>query len=266
MKVNEVFKLIPQSGEIGLEIEMEADSGPHFPVEIPGTFWVPTTDGSLRGVSVEYVLAHPINQDDVANHIALLNKAIKDKKTKHKYSFRAGVHVHLNCQKMTMKQVEVFTAVWLTVEELLVEWCGSDRVGNLFCLRNKDARGMVDYLGKIFGGKTYSELNTDTLRYGAINLAALPKYGSIEFRCLSTQPGLANIEQWVDMLLTLKKNSMDISSIHELLERFSMESPEGWVKTVLGDKYYSELRSQDNFDQKVWSGVRNAQDMLIHMV
>ena len=62
-------------GDIGIEIEAEA--GNPFPInkQIPGD-WVATTDGSLRGNSIEYVSAFPIKYESIDIHLKEMKDAI----------------------------------------------------------------------------------------------------------------------------------------------------------------------------------------------
>lgn len=265
ISVEDMFGVNKKSGDIGLEIEAEAKGPVHFPVEGLPPGWNATADNSLRGISIEYVLGQPIKISNVGKKIDELVKCLHNYGTEVKYSFRAGVHVHVNCQDLNMRQVLLFAALYYSVENVLIDWCGSDRVGNLFCLRARDAEGVIHMVGNAFAGNSgYGTLGSNHLRYASMNFAALAKYGSLEFRAMPTYPGFEGIEKWAQMLFQLKEKSKEIDSIETLLERFSMASPREWLQEVLGD-FYDEVKDQDNIDQKVWEGVYYAQDLLFYI-
>lgn len=260
--VQQIFGLPAKSGDVGIEIEAEARNCNPFPTHDLPVGWNPTHDNSLRGISIEYVLNQPVKIDKVEDRIMSLQEAIKNNGTKVTYTYRAGVHVHINCQKLTMKQVLVFAALYYSIEEVLVEWCGSDRVGNFFCLRARDAEGVLDYVGSVYGnGQNPTHLANDAIRYAALNFCALPKYGSLEFRSLATTPDFEDIVKWATLLYNLREKSKEFESIPSILERFSMASPTEWLQEVLGD-FYEDIKGQKDLELKVWEGIRFAQDLL----
>lgn len=260
--VREVFGHKGTPGDVGIEIEMEARPGPEFPSYNLPTGWVPTHDNSLRGISVEYVLSQPIPIDRVSKAISSLNTTIKEACTRVQPSIRTGVHVHINCQELTMQQLLMYAAVYYSLENVLVDWCGPNRVGNLFCLRAKDAEGVLPHIGSCFAGKSsYASFGSDSIRYASMNFCAVRKFGSLEFRAMATDPQLKGIEEWAKILIHLREKSKELGSIEELLERFSMATPREWAQECLGD-FYEEVRGQKDLEPKIWEGIYCAQDLL----
>ena len=257
-RILEILDLNPKQGDVGVEIEMESNSDNEFP-NVPG--WRLTHDGSLRGHSGEYVLTEPVPVKDLPVLIKNLQVALEANKMEIRYTFRAGVHVHVNVQQLTVKQVRNFAALYLLLEELLIDTCGSDRVGNFFCLRAVDAEFLIDYVaGVISQGRLY-DLNTNDIRYAAINFKALPQYGSIEFRALATQPDLENIAPWANLLVSLREKAKTLENPQRILEDFSMLGSRGWVENMLGEYYYM-VKDNPKFDEHIWTGMRLAQDFI----
>lgn len=265
-KIIEVLSgaLMPTEGDVGIEIEAEASDGSnYFPTKGLPPIWSATSDGSLRGIAIEYVMKKPCKIDEVGKHLNDLQSAVEANNTHIKYSFRAGTHVHVNCQDLTPQQVVIFAALYYTVENLLVDWCGDDRVGNLFCLRVRDAEAVIPMVGNAFKQRKYGRLADNNLRYASLNFCALVKYGSLEFRAMATEPNFDRIAKWAEVLYHLKIKSKEFDSIQTILEHFSMTDPQSWSKELLGD-FYKEVKDQDAFDQKVWEGIRYAQDLMFY--
>ena len=122
------------SGDIGVEIEVEG-------IGIPAArkYWSNEEDGSLKGESREFVLKEPSTLEGVKDALGYLDALYTANETTVHDSVRAGVHIHINCQKLTMTQLYNFMVVYLILENVLVKWCGNYRQGNLFCLKASDA-------------------------------------------------------------------------------------------------------------------------------
>lgn len=265
-KLVDVLKYDMVKGEVGIEIEAEAKGNRYFPQKIPNNYWSAVGDGSLRGICIEYVLKKPLSFEKANEALDVLQKAIIDEEVDMVYSFRAGTHIHLNCLDMTIGQILVLSSLYMSLENLLVEWCGNDRVGNHFCLRVKDAEGLLPFVARCFRDPIcFTQLFSDDIRYASINFSSLIKYGSLEFRAMATEPDFNRIKTWIGILRRLQEKSKNIGSIEALLEEFSMGNPRDWVKEILGD-YYEEVKDQDNFDIKIWRGVRSAQDFLFYLL
>src|SRR5690606_38923194 len=110
-----------------------------------------------------------------------------------------SVHVHLNCQNFLINRLASFSALYFVLEEVLTEWCGEYRVGNLFCLRTKDApaivENLIDFI-KADGGISFS----NGLHYSGFNISALRKFGSIEIRTMRGTDNKELIQEWINIL------------------------------------------------------------------
>tara|TARA_R110001632_G_scaffold157853_1_gene276049 strand:- start:675 stop:1478 length:804 start_codon:yes stop_codon:yes gene_type:complete len=251
-------------GDLGIEIELETDSNRELPYSVdsglPKT-WKAEGDGSLRGNSIEYIFRKPLDLKETYIALDDLTKSLKDKKITIRDSIRAGVHVHVNVQDLTPTQVLNFASVYYVLEEVLVDWCGQNRQGNLFCLRNVDAEGSIQFIAKCFKEGRLGNLADNSIRYASLNFCALPKFGSLEFRALKTEPSFDKIKMWSSLLLRLKNKSLEINTITEIMEQFSIVGPKAWAEDILGD-FYQEVKDYPEFEQKTWRGLRFAQDLL----
>jgi hypothetical protein len=198
MRLFNVSPIVKTYGEIGIEIEVE---GTCFPYRIP--HWKREHDGSLHG-GVEFVLRKPLTllgariaMKEMTSHMS--HSSIRD-------SVRAGVHVHLNCQNMTKVQVFNTIIMWALFEEVLLNKCGVCRKGNLFCVPLGKSDNVISFLRDLADDDGYApQVDNDDYRYCAINIVALRKYGSLEFRAMRTSADMDNTYQWAKLLHYMKK-------------------------------------------------------------
>lgn len=242
MKVKQAFQLpsgLYTKGDLGVEIEVE---GRNLPNDLAN--WRCERDGSLRGESMEYVLSNPMTLAGVSESLVELDKAYRENATNVHESVRAGVHVHVNVQELNTKQLFTFITAYIVMEELLVNFCGEYRVGNLFCLRIKDAEFLLSELERTAEDKQYHRLGSENLRYASMNVNALSRYGSLEFRAMRGTRDLGLIADWATMLLNIRDVSCKWDNPEELFKWCTANGPESFLETFLGD-----------FKEKVCNGV-----------
>lgn len=254
-------------GDIGIEIEVEGAHLPNNSLPMP---WVAHTDGSLRipkvpgGNAYEYVLTAPIPFGKVNKALTDLYDFIAAAKGKILESNRTSVHVHLNVQKFHFSRLTAFMAIYFTLEELLTEWCGDHRVGNLFCLRAKDAPAIVSQIRRFI--KTDGEVEIrDHHHYAALNAHALHKFGSLEIRTLRGVADPQIIIDWVAMLRRIYDVSADFPDPRDVCAQFSGDGPLAFLDNILGPQAvilksgvpYNEARVRDS----LYDGIRMAQDL-----
>lgn len=245
------------TGEVGIEVEVEGEGVQA--IGIKG--WNTVGDGSLRGESAEYVLRRPISRKNVSEYLYRLHKALNDSKMI-KVSDRTGVHVHINCQQLDFEGTLKFVALFLILEPLLVNYCGEDREGNLFCLRSKDAESMVSALHNATTIGSFRNMQRNTWRYAALNMTSLQKYGSLEFRSLGTPQDVREIEEWVKILLAVFDASQSFEKSTDMIEDVSIRGATNFLSRVL-DKMAPALLSRIdiNVPRALMEGVRQAQDI-----
>jgi len=239
--------------EIGIEVELEGEALPRHLKR----FWSVKNDGSLRGAGVEYVLSRPTERGEVGSKVDWLYKQIGEMGEP---SDRCGVHVHLNCQRLTLKQVYNIITLYLIMEEVLVHWCGEDREGNLFCLRAQDAEWLLMQLVDDKARGTITRATHHNYKYSSINIAALSTWGSLEFRALRSPPTSDRIKIWVDVLTRIKDYALKIENTEELVLRCSELGAPGILADVLGDKYADEFNNPF-VDEMLMAGARRIQTL-----
>lgn len=261
-------------GQVGIEIEVEGNKFPkppgmestHTPVKMDGwKYWSYVHDGSLRGEdNAEYVLTVPIDFKEVPAAIAELYTNLEKFGSILDVSNRTSVHVHMNCQEFHMNRLTALMAAWFAAEEVLVEWCGEHRVGNLFCLRAVDAPAIINYLRKFIRTDGALPLD-DILHYGGMNPSALHKHGSVEVRTLRGCTDPATVVQWLAIMERLYNLSAEYKDPRDLASMFSSGGPLSFFDFLLGDKAAVVREgtgwSNQQISDAMFRGIRFAQDL-----
>jgi len=254
-----------QKGEVGIEIEIEGKRLPGVSCEPPPEPWLYKPDHSLRGAeNGEYVLSKAIDFTEVPQALSKLWDVFEACKTKFDDSNRTSVHIHLNCQRWHLNRLASFAAINFILEEVLTEWCGEHRVGNLFCLRTKDAEAIVTWLKKFVQMDGTSEI-PDGLHYAGFNVNALQKFGSVEIRTLRGVSNPNVIQDWVGIYERLYNLSAEFKDPTEICDWFSAEGPTAFFERVLGPvagvvRKGVSMTSEEIADS-MYSGVLRAQDI-----
>lgn len=257
-----------KKGEIGLEVECEGTDL----FKSPLSYWTMHNEHSLRKYKghdpAEYALKAPVSRGVLDKALAYLKHRLESGNAFVADSPRTSVHVHLNCQYMTMAEVITFYLLYLIVEELLVEFCGEGRVANLFCLRVRDAGHFFLALQEAISSESYSGLSSDDLRYTACNTAALAKFGSLEFRtgrCWTDGEGYLDtdkIKLWVDILQGIKAQAALLDGPTSVCALFEKLGPDDLLHYIFpDDKHYAIFAAQDDVRSRVWAGFRQAKEL-----
>lgn len=255
-KVRDFLGLTKCEGDVGVEIEVEARKP--LPTPCPTSNWRREEDGSLRGFSAEYVMNKPVSAKVASEMLDFLRNLVSDTGSQPVQSYRAGVHVHVNVQEMTMEEVVRFALLYYCFEDVFVKYCGESREGNHFCLRIRDAESPLHILEMATYEKSLLKLNNDIFRYSSLNFCALFKYGSVEFRAMETREDFSKIEEWVEMLLALRDYSLKLKSRSEIAERMSYLGPEALLYEIVGEKNY-KLLAFNGMEQQILQSMRGLQ-------
>ena len=224
-----------QEGKFGVEIEVEGKRLP-IPGDLNPVFWRVDRDGSLKAAEAfEYVTPAPLGLADVKRALNDLDKMYINKRSVVDESIRAGVHVHLNVQNYYPEQLWTFMTTYFILEDLLTNWCGDSREGNHFCLRSRDAEFILFAIAEAIQGKNLKGLNTDDLRYSALNPCSLFKYGSLEFRAMRGTRDLGAVWDWVKIINDLETGAKKFKTPDEVVLAMSAGGSRGFVQQVLGE-------------------------------
>ena len=223
-------------GMFGIEIEAEGQGMK----KVANKYWQTEDDGSLRGEyptgRAEFVLKTPVVAEEVLPALDNLVKALQG--AEFDFSYRTSVHVHVNVQDLTTSQLLNFVYTYLLLEEPMMTYCGKARKGNRFCLRLRDAEGMLGVLDHMFtSGDGGFRVANDDVRYSAINLAALNKYGSVEFRGMRGNMDVNVIHTWTKALHKLRTFGAAQESPKTILALIEKLGALKFMEHVLGDLF-----------------------------
>lgn len=258
-----IMDKVPTKGDVGIEIEVEGRNLPASANLVEP--WCRKEDHSLRGQeNAEYVIRAPIPFDNVSGDLDRLWGIFKECKTKFDESNRTSVHVHLNVQSWHLNRLTTFLGMYYCLEEILTEWCGEHRVGNLFCLRAKDAPAIIQYIRAFIRNDGHVVLQ-ENLHYSGLNLHALRKFGSLEIRTLRGVSNPDVIKDWIEILRRLYELSKDYPDPRMFVDQFSAIGPLQLFDELLGGQA-SKVRSvismtDEDVRESMYEGIRLAQDV-----
>lgn len=188
---------IEHTGEIGLELELEFKEPQIW--DLNKKLWTFSEEHSIKNNGYEIVTKYPVSMDSLTPIVEDVCSNI-NKRGPIQDCPRTSVHVHLNMLNSTVLQVlNCAVAYWL-LETPLVRLCGEEREGHHFCLRLKDAEALVPTLCESLDSKVPFLNLGDRVRYAGLNLNALNKFGSIEFRTMRGTTNPVEIVSWVKAL------------------------------------------------------------------
>ena len=136
LKLNKPLTEMNISGDVGIEFELEGSS-----LLTAGYFdgltgsksravWLAKRDGSLRNGGMEYVVSEPIYYDEITPMVeGFFERFEKHPTSKIKNTNRCSTHVHVNVSSFKVNELTSAIALWLTLEEALIAWCGEERAG-----------------------------------------------------------------------------------------------------------------------------------------
>lgn len=234
-KIIELFKTRAAKGDIGIEIEVEGRNLKAIDNEV----WKSEDDGSLRGnfpdSRCEYILRTPVKIDAVLTAVSGLRAELEVNNALFAFSYRTSVHVHLNVQQLLYHELLSMMYAYYLLEEPLMTFCGKTRKGNNFCLRLADAEGVLDWVTQMFEFGPDSLLNVpgDNARYAAMNIEAIRKYGSVEFRGMQGNMDAGKIDKWCSILVSIREYAKK-KKPKDVYEDFMKNGPAGFAELVLG--------------------------------
>lgn len=233
-KLNEILgKKILEGNFVGIEIEAEGEN-----ISVTKSkYWKSEDDGSLRG---EFPNQRHEFVSDVLE-LGVVEKALDDlaneqKNAKFDFSFRTSTHVHVNVLDMPVDKIVSFVYLYFLFEKDLLKYCGPYRENNRFCLRLVDSEFQLDVLkGAIENSfRDLRFLISEEMRYAACNMAALLKYGTLEFRGMRGAIDKKEILPWVNILVRFKNLAMEYESTYQIYQE-ALKDPNKFIRKIYGE-------------------------------
>jgi hypothetical protein len=239
-KINRMARVKKVEGDVGIEIECEVRK--QLTKSWDSRFWTLHSDGSLRNIGYEFVLSRPIKTREIDPALNDWLNNVQYHQLKFVDSKRASVHVHCNVQDYTILEVfNVLASYWL-VEPLLLEIAGNERKGNLFCLGINSADTVHSQLiTNLKKGQFFQNFSKDSFRYASINLEALYKFGSLEFRIMRGTQDTQLIAKWAKELRSLVDNAKKFKSPHEIIHLVSEGKHKRFLRSLFSEEFVDDL-------------------------
>lgn len=244
---------------IGVEIEFER--GDRFSSSSKfNQFWRMEGDGSLRNEGREIVFREPFSGDNARTALALAEKST----AKCAFTDRCGLHVHIDCRDLKPSEVNSVILTYLLFEPVIFPVCGAGRENSNFSvplwtnkqlLRDLGSGAHINRLSNRVGGED---------RYAALNLGSYERMGSLEFRAMRGTGNAKLIEDWAEILLSIRAYGRTRPDFREMIKRSSEAMPEQLFSEVFNDDLCDTIfrACGSSFLERLLQGARTLQYVL----
>lgn len=254
-----------RSGDLfGIELECEGskvDVGGSEAVKLLNGGWSPHNDGSLRanhGSSCEWVFNGPVDYEASLERISDLFKYFEARKARLVTSNRTSTHIHFNMGDKKVYQLINLFVLFTIFEDILDRYCGEDRRGNLFCLSSRMAGEQIAWVESMCFETNDIDIRENN-RYCSLNLAALTKFGTVEFRGMRGLDNVRDMSLWLKIINYLCDYACwKMRSPSKLIEDISLKSPVGVFREVFVDTSEELLSglTEEELVASVYEGIR----------
>lgn len=156
-------------------------------------------------------------------------------------SWRAGLHVHVQTSDLNSDELFRLLLLYSLFEPSLYSWVGIERSKTRFCKpwwqSYQHLGNLVRALGQENKPKSLKEID-NSMRYSALNAAALWKYGTLEFRHMGATFDLNRIMTWLHIIMGLYHAAkFEHWKLGKLLDFYDGVGHGPVAQTVFGKEY-----------------------------
>lgn len=246
----------------GLEFEAENVRNP-LPIDVDEAgFWEQKADGSLRGAGMEYVLREPLFGNDLIKATRWLCDWASTERLEANY--RTGLHVHIDCRNMDTAQLVTMVVLYALYEPIIYDWVGDDREGSIFCMPFYKAEGVLKEIVDAVNSKDNIRLQAERIdRYAGLNLNALSRFGTVEWRHMKTTFNFERVRKWINICQSFKKyaRANPLKPV-DLVDELSKSGTDKMFAGIVGSELAAEMWRWDS-NHKVWrTGMAVAQEII----
>ncbi|UFK09560.1 hypothetical protein [Xanthomonas phage DES1] len=231
------FKFVLPEQLMGVEIEAERTGDSTLPSQSAvGRLWEVKSDGSLMD-GREYVLTSPMEGDQLSQAITMFFRVARLEQVA-----TSSTHIHLDMseEETTLNVLQVVFALVYMLEPVLWhvgdpsrKWCGFTHP------INTAPRDIIEYLfAEDFNVKApeFASVTRSISRYFGLNVNALSKYGSLEFRYFPTATSAEQLVGWINLVQSFKKAGQQLDTMRALANAMETEqSYHGLIETSFYD-------------------------------
>ncbi|MGI0013735.1 MAG: amidoligase family protein, partial [Nitrososphaera sp.] len=254
---------------VGIEIELEnivLESKEGFPIIAAPDGWTFHRDNSLRNKGLEFVFRTPAGGKEIVRRLDGVEAFLKDQKQNPSTSNRTSVHVHVDAGNCDINQLYKWILIYAIYEPLLFAVFAPDRENSNFCVpmyASSEIREAVRLLKNASWKKFIDKIRLgEQRRYAALNLDAVRKFGTLEFRHLGGEYRAGPIIQWVNLLLQMKQWAMaGNTTIQDFFSGVSRVYADTHTYNVFGFDTGRIFTTHSAFKDLYLKGVRVAQEI-----
>lgn len=255
-------KPITNDALLGIEIEIEKCPNPKNFL-IPG--WRTDQDGSLKDRGAEYISV-PMKPKEIFKAVPALfftMKMLAKKDEEPQFTWRCGIHVHMNIRDFTVEQLFKLLLLYAIFEKPLFRFATMERERSVFCVPLQETYYSM-LLRNLFTKEDLREVSQGWEKYCAVNLIRMRDYGTIEFRHMSGTKDSEKILTWMNLLLALGQAAKNLSVdeiIQEIFQLNTTSQYDVFVKKVF-PKELIHILWVNEFDTYLSKGVTFAKECI----
>jgi len=256
-KLDDTNQLLNE-GKIGIEIEAEGLSDSVIRTVSRCGLWRTVQDSSLRN-GIEFT-SLPILGMDIIEAIEFIDKTIS---TKARFGERTSTHIHVNIQDITPEALFQFMKLYVIFERAMFEYVGNDRDKCIYCNPIYNSKNSQEYMFSVTSSKVGTSAKNHISKwskYHAMNIGAILKFGTVEFRHLYGTANKQVLLDWINILLSLKRYSINNPDM-DLINRISAVGVSRFVDEVLMENKGEPLVKYCK-ESYIYQGVRVLQDIV----
>lgn len=233
--------LVIPDAKVGIEVELENWNR----TNPPHGLWVRhDQEGSLRNSGIEFVTAGAGIQGE---DILLAINSFCEHAQKNNWGVgypRAAIHIHLDVTDLDVAdgQLARLLSNYMLVEHIFFSFAGNWRKDCGFCIPYSSGQADFENIGEVLytnitDSELFRHLTRNLSKYQALNLNAIPRFGTMEFRHLPTTFDSQRIISWINLILALKNSTINSPRLKDPLKALSDFGPEGIAREIFGPLY-----------------------------
>lgn len=224
MRLDHTFKKgTAHRRKFGVEVEAEFDNveGSYTACRlVDQNIWGAKNDYSLRGASSVEVVSVGEGFSRLTFNYELPKLMGTLSKCGMVETPRASTHIHINMCGATMRVIANFLALYYLIEDNLSKCVGNGlgRVGNMFCLRLSDAEALSASIKSALDNNFRDGLKEEVMKYSALNLYTMYKFGTLEYRVLMTERDCSKVLDCMRLFVRMLKTAERFNAPNEIIE------------------------------------------------
>lgn len=275
---------------VGIEVELEnlfahmrtnrmltAGMGERYALNVTplNSWWDVHQDNSLRNGGIEFVSKKLFGRDllnGIDEFYSFLNSLSKTDGVRIDASKRCSTHIHIDYRDAEISDIISAYCTYAIVERALFKYIAPNRMNSIYTIPLFRLNEFNSVLGELYTARDKNE-NTiiqtmgyfsEQQRYAAVNMHALVKYGSLEYRHANPIMDKKELITWINILLAIKQFSMG-KYPEDVLKILHETQGLAFLQTVFGP-YHQVFLNQDYMSLKadLVRGKRVARKIIAH--